>query len=265
MNYLAALINLMPANDPRPQTISEYIEPNGEFNMNRYAALVLYQQEQSRRRLTSLVAATYKANNSHLEVEAHHLGVEDVSDDDDEPAPKKKQNIRDVCARRTKEGKRRILQPKESSWYLLYVNNLVLEEEQYYQEKFRTRFRLPYQNYLELVSECKEDKHFSRWYGTDAAKKKASPIELLVLGSLHYLGRGWTFDDVEASTAVSKSVHRVFFHAFINFGSTVLYDRHVSAPLTFAKAKRHMVKFAEAGFDGACTSTDCSKLLSQRI
>jgi len=44
-----------------------------------------------------------------------------------------------------------------------------------------------------------------------------------------------------------------------------LYERHMQTPLTFEDAKRHMIEFAEAGFSGACDSTDCTKLLSERI
>ncbi len=37
------------------------------------------------------------------------------------------------------------------------------------------------------------------------------PVDLLVLGSLCYLGRGWTFDDSEELTAIDKDVHCFFF------------------------------------------------------
>jgi hypothetical protein len=49
--------------------------------------------------------------------------------------------------------------------------------------------------------------------------KKVSPVELLVLGSLRYLGRGWTFDDCEESTAIEKEVH----HFFLRFHLTWKY------------------------------------------
>ena len=44
----------------------------------------------------------------------------------------------------------------------------------------------------------------------DFFRNKTSPIELLLLGTLRYLGRGWTFDDIEEATAISLEVHRVF-------------------------------------------------------
>jgi hypothetical protein len=42
-----------------------------------------------------------------------------------------------------------------------------------------------------------------------------SPVELLVLESLCYLGHGWTFDDLQESTAISEETHQLFFHIFV--------------------------------------------------
>ena len=39
--------------------------------------------------------------------------------------------------------------------------------------------------------------------------KRVPPVELLILGLLCYLGRGWTFDDCEESTAIDSDVHLV--------------------------------------------------------
>lgn len=114
-----------------------------------------------------------------------------------------------------------------------------------------------------MVEDCKEDDLFKHWHGKSANKKRCSPIELLVLGALRYLGRGWTFDDLEESTAVSRDVHRCFFHKFLDFGSTVLFDRWVNAPMKFEDAKRHMKEFEEAGFGGAVGSSDCTTVVSE--
>jgi hypothetical protein len=45
----------------------------------------------------------------------------------------------------------------------------------------------------------------------------SSPIELLILGLLCYLGHGWTFDNIEEATVISEEVHPVFFHIFVKF------------------------------------------------
>jgi hypothetical protein len=77
--------------------------------------------------------------------------------------------------------------------------------------KFRGRFRIPYFNYLEVLQWIRDDTRFARWCGVKCNNKMSSPIELLVLGLLRYLGRGWTFDDIEEQTAISNEVHRLFF------------------------------------------------------
>ena len=76
--------------------------------------------------------------------------------------------------------------------------------------KIRRRFCLPDHSFLDFVEEAREGDWFPRWSGTDAAGKKASPLELLILGSFRYLGRGFTFDDLEEATGISEEVHRFF-------------------------------------------------------
>jgi hypothetical protein len=71
-----------------------------------------------------------------------------------------------------------------------------------------------------LVQLVQSNELFDRWCGYKSNNKKVSPVELLVLGSLRYLGRGWTFDAIEESTVIDKEVHRCFLKVFIQFGST---------------------------------------------
>ena len=85
-----------------------------------------------------------------------------------------------------------------------------------------------------------------------------------MLGSLRYLGRGWTFDDIEENTAISNEVHRTFFHHFVEFGSTVLYDKYVLTPDNFNEAKTHMREFEEAGFPGCVGSSDATHITADR-
>jgi hypothetical protein len=136
------------------------------------------------------------------------------------PVFKKSRRMKCVMARRLENGEMERILPTESFWYSYYVINPQLDDSRFL-AKFRNRFRLPYAQYRELVADCKGNYLFKRWTRCDAIGIESTPIELLVLGSLRYLGRGWTFDDIEESTAVSREVHRVFFHQFIEFGSTV--------------------------------------------
>ena len=108
--------------------------------------------------------------------------------------------------------------PKSSSWYLTYVLSPAIDNPKF-EKKFRRRFRCCYSSFLELLNIVKFDDSFIRWNRNDAAGRSPSPIELLLLGALRYLGRGWTFDDLEESTSISEETHRVFFHSFIKWGS----------------------------------------------
>ena len=115
-------------------------------------------------------------------------------------------------------------------------------------KKFRNPFCLPYTRYTDILTQIKIDDRFKHWCGFKTYAKSTSPVELLLLGSLRYLGRGWTFDDMEELTAISISVHCKFFHAFIDFGCTTLYSVHVSTPVNLAEAQSNMAEYTEAGF-----------------
>lgn len=92
-------------------------------------------------------------------------------------------------------------------------------------QKFWHPFWLPYASYLELAAMCiadanSADGYFRCWQPgkTTANGTPCPPIELLVLTALRYLGRGWTFDDLEESTAISEEVTRTFANTFLQFG-----------------------------------------------
>jgi hypothetical protein len=89
----------------------------------------------------------------------------------------------------------------------MYVNNYLMLEDSSMRAKFWVRFRIPYSNYLELLQWIRDNTRFAHWCDAKLNNKMSSPIELLVLGSLCYLGRGWTFDDIEEQTAISREVH----------------------------------------------------------
>ena len=162
------------------------------------------------------------------------------------------------------------LPPEQSSWYRLYVINKCLLSNDKCRFEFRRRFRLPYESYLELVEQCKEHgMHegdcFYTWCGVDKINnKKSSPIELLVLGTLRYLGRGWTFDDIVESTCISAETHRRFLNAFLQFGSTVLYSKYVVTPRNYDEATSHIVEFEKAGFPGCVGSCDCTHIATEK-
>ena len=61
-------------------------------------------------------------------------------------------------------GAPRYLVPRQTYWYLMYVRtspeNLECAK---FKKKFRRRFRMPYEQYLELLSKLQGDSMFSRW------------------------------------------------------------------------------------------------------
>eukprot|EP00544_Gedaniella_sp_CCMP2646_P000597 CAMPEP_0202509166 /NCGR_PEP_ID=MMETSP1361-20130828/52629_1 /ASSEMBLY_ACC=CAM_ASM_000849 /TAXON_ID=210615 /ORGANISM="Staurosira complex sp., Strain CCMP2646" /LENGTH=194 /DNA_ID=CAMNT_0049143371 /DNA_START=188 /DNA_END=769 /DNA_ORIENTATION=- len=69
--------------------------------------------------------------------------------------------------------------PKVSPWYLLYVNpSLSNLENKKFHAKFRRRFRLPYENYEELLADLSNSGKFKRWQSADAVGRPSSPLAL---------------------------------------------------------------------------------------
>jgi hypothetical protein len=163
------------------------------------------------------------------------------------------------------------LPPTMSSWYVLYCSSDCQDLTPNFESKFRRRFRLPYNEYNELVQLCIEESeklvgYFRRWKpGTKAADGSiSSPIELLVLTSLRYLGRGWTFDDLEECTAISEEVIRSFFHQFIAFGANCLFPKYVCVP-NLTDIHTTVQEYSLAGFAGCVGSMDASHVEHSRI
>ena len=161
------------------------------------------------------------------------------------------------------DGTEKRIEPKETFWYLKYIANPILHEKD--KILFRRRFRLPPSSYLELLREVKSCNLFRRWISKDCVNKNSSPIELLLLGSLRYLGRGWTFDDLEEQTGISKENHRQFFHVFIKFGSTNLFQKYVKAPSLAIDAQTHGNEYNMAGLHGAIGSTDATHISIEKV
>ena len=188
--------------------------------------------------------------------------ADDFDDAIDKPK-KTRSKKRPILARRTETGEPEEIPPTQSMWYILYVGGAANVECKRFQNKFRRRFRMPYATFLELVSDAKAGNWFPSWMGCNCAGKQSSPIELMILGSLRYLGRGWTFDDLEEATAVGEETHRRFFHQFILVGATTLYAKYVLHPTTTAEIERHMAEFKMAGLPGACGSTDATSIIHE--
>ena len=92
---------------------------------------------------------------------------------------------------------------------------MILDTTSKYGRKFRLRFRMPLLHFRNLVNEARDDNWFPNREKPTALLKEGICLDILMLGSLRVLGRGWTFDDLEEATGVCEEVHRSFFHEFV--------------------------------------------------
>ena len=152
-----------------------------------------------------------------------------------------------------------------SIWYMNYIIAPQSDDEKWC-KKFRNRFRMPYPSYLYLVSRCQESEYFAQWDDgvTRYRGRRRTPISLLVLTALRYLGRGWTCDDLEESTGVSMETIRLFLLQFIKFGSTTLYNEYVQKPITQDELASCEREFLMAGFPGCVGSSDATHVIMER-
>ena len=106
--------------------------------------------------------------------------------------------------------------PKNTYWYRNYVLYPNLECKRF-RKRFRNRFRLQYHSYVSLLETISSSPYFIKWNSAQDRNKRRnpSPLSLLLLASLCYLGRGWTFHDLAEGTGISRDVHRKFFHQFV--------------------------------------------------
>jgi hypothetical protein len=230
--------------DPRPKTILECYE-DGKIDITK---VFLYQQRSIDERRRTI--------KRKRDLKPEH--------ENKEKKKRQKRNRRSsVVQCRDEKGIIRDVHPTESNWYVQYIS-CPSHSNQFF-KKFRRRFRLTYHEYLTLVEESREKQYFPSYMRKDAAGRDSSPLELMILGALRYLGRGWTFDDIEENTAVSEETHRSFLHDFITCGSTILFRNHVESlqPSTATEAKQHMHEYSVAGVPGAIGSTDTTHVLTE--
>ncbi len=74
-----------------------------------------------------------------------------------------------------------------------------------------------YKSYLKILQKIKQHELFSPWDTLKTIWRGMPPatIELLVLGCLRYLGRGWAFDGLEEATGISGELIENFLICFL--------------------------------------------------
>ena len=126
---------------------------------------------------------------------------------------------------------------------------------------------MPYSSYLDLVEQCDTSPFFEQWW-TDKRhkynKKEPVPLKLLVLLVLRFLGCGWTLDDLEEVTMINAETLRLFLHKFLEYGSTTLYKKYVTQPLSTDELHNCAHEFAQAGLPGAIGSTDATHIVIEK-
>ena len=152
----------------------------------------------------------------------------------------------------------------DSLWYKLYVEETDKERSKKFFQLFRRRFRLLYQSYLDLVAEFRDNDWLPKYEKRNALGQLGIPLGILILGSLRYLGRGWTFDDITEATGVSEEVHRRFFKDFTIACTENLYPKWIKRPETAEEIEDCMSEFVEAGFNGCIGSADVTHVIIER-
>jgi hypothetical protein len=147
----------------------------------------------------------------------------------------------------------------------MYVETPDLENPRFH-KLFRRHFRLPYKCFQDLVQIVEICPLYDRWREgkVDVVRRPATPLPLLLLCVLQYIGREWTFDDLSENTGISEDIVR-FFHRFIEFGSTVLYQRFVVAPKRADDAKQHTPEYEKAGLPGCIGSMDATRIQLEKV
>ena len=90
-------------------------------------------------------------------------------------------------------------------------------------------------------------------------------MSLLLLGALRYLGRGWTFDDLEEASGINEETHCQFFHKFIDYGGNKLYPKFVKYPTSSKEVLTHSNKFNQADIQGAIGSMDAYHIMIEKF
>jgi hypothetical protein len=149
--------------------------------------------------------------------------------------------------------------PKMSNWWTDYVldqRGTFSDLDHPNSRLFAYRFSFSFESVKELIAKIKEhDEHF--WKNkNDAAGREASPIELLVLGSLRLLTRNVTLDNLYEQTFISAEVHRCFFKKFMNWYSIRVFPEVVKMP-SMSDLDCNGAEYSHAGFPGCVCSVDC--------
>ena len=98
--------------------------------------------------------------------------------------------------------------PKDTTWYKLYLQSEPSNGR--LAAIFRNRIRIPYASFMSLAQELKQSPLFKRYNSEDCVGSPSVDLRILLLGTLSYMERSFTFDDLEEATVISRESHRIF-------------------------------------------------------
>ncbi|KAI2499473.1 Plant transposon protein [Fragilaria crotonensis] len=254
-----------------PLTENDCFDENGEIDDEKFDKYLMQESDDEERKKKALLALAVMVQQTMKKRKRDELESERRRN-----IPRKKTRIArprwfiDPITR-----VRRKKTPKMSAWWEDYIQD-PQPNNQHWAKEFRQNFRLPYASFVFIldliVSSDQSEGLFDRWKThddncyTERQNKKVSPIELLLLGLLRYLGRGWTpFDDMRHVTYITRDVHQKFFHQFVKFGATVLYPLYVSAPQTVEALRDCEKEYNIAGFPGCIGSNDATNIPLEKV
>ena len=117
---------------------------------------------------------------------------------------------------------------KQTEWYKLLQNPMLLQPESYIARQFQRRYRLPYPCFLELVNDVKEYNIFN--LNNPYSNNLKIPIELKCMVALRMLGRDLCCDDVFEMSCIPISSCNKIYRQFIKGVAEKLYSKDVYIP-----------------------------------
>ena len=163
---------------PPQLSLASCLSPDGTIDVDKYRCYAASRLAKARGRSEEILRRTIFDGG-----ESHAASVEQQC------ITKKSRRSRCVLGRKdTEDGPLCVITPEQSGWYHAYVCNFLLEDpDSFMAKKFRTRFRLPYPSYKDLLHQITSDNRFERWCARSLATLSTKMVVFqVVLTSLCY-------------------------------------------------------------------------------
>ena len=149
---------------------------------------------------------------------------------------------------------------ESSQWWRMYCGELPpASEYPAFYERFADHFMVTLPMWKEMVSNARASGSFPKRdilsWGRGGHKVR-SPLDIMMLGALRVLSKGWGFKEVSELTFISRQTHQDFFREFTQYGSRVLYPLHVHAPTTLTELENKNHECGMGGFPGCVHDSD---------